>query len=194
MWSTSSSTPPPPPSLLSPSSSSSPSRPPPSPNAEVFNDDCLLSIAMGWPHLLSLTVGGPGITESGLSEFGQSAVPIPCITQCNLCCPYSMHYSMQLLSLFHALLNATALPIPCITQCNCCPYSMHYSMQLVLSLFHALLNATAVPIPCITQCNLCCPYSMHYSMQLVMERGSIDKSLNFDVALIQLSFHASVFT
>ena len=31
-------------------------------------------------------------------------------------------------------------------------------------------------------------------MQLVLERGSIDNPLNFDVALIQLSFHTSVFT
>ena len=32
-------------------------------------------------------------------------------------------------------------------------------------------------------------------MQLVLEQGSIDhKPLNFDIALIQLSFHISVFT
>ena len=30
-------------------------------------------------------------------------------------------------------------------------------------------------------------------MQLVLERGSIDKLLTFDVGLIQLSFHTSVF-
>ena len=31
-------------------------------------------------------------------------------------------------------------------------------------------------------------------MQLVSERGNIDKLVNFDNALIQLSFHTSVFT
>ena len=30
-------------------------------------------------------------------------------------------------------------------------------------------------------------------MQLVLERGSIDKPVDFDVALIQLSFYTSVF-
>ena len=31
-------------------------------------------------------------------------------------------------------------------------------------------------------------------MQLVLERGSIDKPLTFDVGLIQLNIHTSVFT
>ena len=31
-------------------------------------------------------------------------------------------------------------------------------------------------------------------MEFVLERGSIDKLLTFDIGLIQLSFHTSVFT
>lgn len=39
-----------------------------SPFAGYFNDFSLSSIAKGWPHLLKLSVGGPGITATGLSE------------------------------------------------------------------------------------------------------------------------------
>ena len=32
------------------------------------------------------------------------------------------------------------------------------------------------------------------SMQIVLERGSIDKPLNFNIGLLQLIFHTSMFT
>ena len=43
-----------------------------SPHVDWFTDNCILTIARGWPSLRSLCVGGKVITTNGLAAVGES--------------------------------------------------------------------------------------------------------------------------
>lgn len=59
-----------------------------SPNASVFNDNCLVQLGHAWPELLSLTVGGSEVSACGLVKVGMLTQPTIWFSFTALCVIY----------------------------------------------------------------------------------------------------------